>query len=174
MLRGEEKSKGWGGWWFRMGFAPDTPLTTTRTLIFTNVLSNGQLTPPADPRTPVFTAQAGDDVVFRVLKPGGNQRNHVFAVHGHIWEELPYTHNPGDPLEASLGSIRLGSNPLSPWEGSRMGHGPSNHFDVLLKNGAGGKFGVPGDYLYRDFASFLFDGGLWGILRVTPGGPGSP
>ena len=26
----------------------------------------------------------------------------------------------------------------------------------------------PGDYLYRDQQSFMFDGGLWGIFRVTP------
>jgi hypothetical protein len=40
---------------------------------------------------------------------------------------------------------------------------------MVLKNGAGGKFLVPGDYLFRDLASFTFDGGMWGILRVTGG-----
>lgn len=48
------------------------------------------------------------------------------------------------------------------WMGSQHGHGPSNHFDAVLMNGAGGAFGVPGDYLYRDQQSFMFDGGLWG------------
>jgi|DewCreStandDraft_2_1066082.scaffolds.fasta_scaffold00032_205 hypothetical protein len=141
--------------WFRMGFAPDTPLETTRTFDFTNVLSNGKV--GGDPVTPVFTAQVGESVRFRVLKPAGHARNHVFMLHGHIWEELPYIN----------GSLLLGSNPLSEWKGAQMGHGPTNHFDVLLKNGAGGRFGIVGDYLWRDFASFTFDGGIWGLFRVT-------
>ncbi|MBF6649671.1 hypothetical protein IT781_13770, partial [Methylobacter sp. BlB1] len=44
--------------------------------------------------------------------------------------------------------------------------GPGSHFNFLLANGAGGVFATPGDYLYRDQASFQFDGGLWGKLRV--------
>jgi hypothetical protein len=47
-----------------------------------------------------------------------------------------------------------------------MGHGPSNHFDILLRNGAGGKFAVPADYLFRDHAGPGIDHGLWGIIRV--------
>jgi hypothetical protein len=60
------------------------------------------------------------------------------------------------------------------WEGARMGHGATNHFDAVLKNGAGGAFGTIGDYLFRDQASFGFDGGMWGILRVgtAPGSGG--
>jgi hypothetical protein len=91
-----------------------------------------------------------------VLKPGGHARNNVFMLHGHIWEEEPYI----------KGSLLLGSNPLSEWKGAQMGHGPTNHFDVLLKHGAGSLFGITGDYLWRDFASFTFDGGIWGIFRV--------
>ena len=67
------------------------------------------------------------------------------------------------------GSASIGANPLSEVKGARDGHGPSNHHDIVPKNGAGGKYKVPGDYLYRDQASFLFDGGIWGLLRVkTP------
>jgi manganese oxidase len=66
-----------------------------------------------------------------------------------------------------LQSTRLGRNDFSFWEGARMGHGPSNHFDALIRFGPGGKFGVPGDYLFRDQSAFGFDGGLWGILRVN-------
>ena len=142
--------------WFRMGFAPDAPLGFTRRLDFTDVLSNSQV--GGDPETPIFTAQAGTPVRFRVLHPGGNQRNNVFTIHGHIWEREPYQN----------GSTVLGSNPFSMWQGARMGVGPSEHFDALLKNGAGGKFKIRGDFLYRDFASFQFDGGLWGIFRVLP------
>lgn len=142
--------------WKRLGFAPDAPLTTTRTIDFTNALSNSLV--GGDPVTPVFTAKAGTPIRFRVLNPAGHARNDVFAVHGHIWEQEPYINN----------SRALGSNPLSEWKGSVFGIGPSSHFDVLLKNGAGGKFLIPGDYLYRTQASFTFDGGLWGIFRVTP------
>jgi hypothetical protein len=93
-----------------------------------------------------------------VLQPGGHQRNHVFQVHGHGFQESPFTSN----------SLGLGDNPLSEWKGSQFGIGPSSHFDLLLTNGAGGKFARPGDYLFRDMNSFMFDGGLWGILRVLP------
>lgn len=142
--------------WKRMGFEPDTPLEITRTFDFTNSLSNSQVG-GEDPVTPVFTATVGTPVRFRVLEPAGHQRNHVFQVHGHIWQEEPYI----------LDSTRLGFNPLSEWKGAQMGHGASNHFDALLLNGAGGKFKISGDYLYRDHQSFRFDGGLWGIFRVT-------
>ena len=37
---------------------------------------------------------------------------------------------------------------------------------VTLGMVAGGKAALPKDYLLRDQASFLFDGGAWGILRV--------
>jgi hypothetical protein len=82
----------------------------------------------------------------------------VFQVHGHIWEEEPYRNN----------STVLGDNLLSNWQGSQYGVGPGSHFDVLPKNGAGARFGIVGDYLYRDQGSFPFSGGLWGIFRVTP------
>jgi len=141
--------------WFRMGFAPDTPLSITRGFDFSNVLSNSQV--GGDPETPLFLAQAGEEVRLRVVEPGGHSRNHVFAVHGHVWQHEPYVN----------GSTEIGDNPLSLVQGARMGHGPTNHFDAVLKH-AGGAFGVTGDYLYRDFASFLFDGGLWGIMRVVP------
>ena len=38
--------------------------------------------------------------------------------------------------------------------------------DVLLRNGAGGKFTIAGDYLFRDHVGMGLDNGLWGILRV--------
>ncbi len=155
--------------WKRMGFDPDAPLTggaepgdpvdartPTRAFDFTNVLSNSQV--GGDPETPVFTAKAGQGVRFRLLMAGGHSRNNVFTVNGHIWEEEPYTNN----------STVIGSNPLSEWKGAQYGVGPGSHFDLLMKNGAGGYFRVPGDYLYRTFQSFQFDGGIWGIFRVTP------
>jgi hypothetical protein len=142
--------------WFRMGYSPRTSLETTRGFNFTKSLLNGLV--GGDPQTPVFTAETGEQVRFRVVAPGGHARNSVFNLHGHVWQELPYVNN----------SRRLGSNPFSEWKGTMIGHGPTNHFDALLEHGAGGLFRVPGDYLFRDQTSHHFDGGMWGIFRVGP------
>ena len=139
--------------WKRMGHAAETPLETTRT--YTNwwdVLSNTKV--GGDPQTPVFTVQRGTPVRIRLLQAGGHSRNGVFALHGFEWDKQPYTN----------GSTRIGPNAFSMWEGAHMGVGPTNHFDLVLRDG----FDVPGDYLFRDLVGTHFDGGLWGILRVTP------
>ena len=146
--------------WFRTGWAPDATLGFTGDQVITNILTDAQV--GGDPETPIFYANANQDVRFRVLDPGGHARNHVFQVHGHVWQREPYTD----------GSLLIGENKnslgqwLTMFEGARTGHGPANHFDVVLQHGAGGAFGIEGDYLFRDQSSFLFDGGLWGLLRV--------
>jgi hypothetical protein len=142
--------------WKRMNYAPETPLEITRTFDFTNVLTNAQV--GGDPQTPVFTAKAGDNVRFRVLSANGHARSIVFQVHGHFWQEEPYASN----------STVIGNNPLSEVKGSQYGVMPSSHFDIVPNNGAGGARRITGDYLYRDQMSVKFDGGLWGIFRVTP------
>jgi manganese oxidase len=139
-----------------MGFAPNTPLEKTREIDFTNVLTNFQV--GGDPVTPVFTATPGQEIHIRMLLPGGHPRNDNYMLHGHIWESQPY-------VDASQ---TIGSNPFSNWVGSQAGIGPGTHFDFIPKGGAGGRFRIPGDYLYRTFQSFHFDGGVWGILRVGP------
>ena len=96
--------------WFRFGYPADQPLTITRQRTDLNqALSNSLV--GGDPETPVFKARAGKDVRFRVVHPGGNQRNNVFAVHGHVWEKEPYIHN----------STELGDNPFSMYEGCTDG-----------------------------------------------------
>jgi hypothetical protein len=97
-------------------------------------------------------------VRLRLLQPGGHSRNISFALHGHVWDRQPYIN----------GSTQLGRNGFSFLEGAHMGIGPTSHFDLLLRNGAGSAFGITGDYLFRDFAGPGFDGGLWGLLRVSP------
>ncbi|HJR08420.1 MAG TPA: hypothetical protein VJ842_14255 [Pyrinomonadaceae bacterium] len=160
--------------WTRLCFYPATPLTggdprypqtgcpnpaeSTHQIDMTNALHNSQIG-GLDPVTPIFTAGVGIPVRFRVLHAGGHARNNVFMVHGHIWEEMPY-------LSGSRSTV-IGHNINSPWHGSQYGHGPSNHFDVVI-NQAGGTFGVQGDYLFRTFQSFQFDGGIWGLFRVGP------
>jgi manganese oxidase len=144
--------------WFRMGFAPDAELGFTRTRDFRDVLKGDSA------QTPLFKATPGQEIRFRVLQPGGHARNHVFNLHGHAWDELPYV----------FGSYFLGTNSESEVKGARDGHGPSAHHDILPKGGAGGRFRIPGDYLYRDQPSFQFDGGLWGVLRVGTQTTSSP
>ncbi|HWM91601.1 MAG TPA: copper oxidase [Thermoanaerobaculia bacterium] len=144
--------------WFRIGLAPDWPAEETREFeLFDQVLTNDWIG-GKDPETPVFEADRGDPVVFRAVHPGGHTQSHVFDLHGHIWEELPYFQN----------SERIGSNSESEWKGARGGHGPSNHFEAIPKHGAGSLFGVTGDYLYRDYPAWLLDGGIWGLFRVHP------
>jgi hypothetical protein len=146
--------------WKRMQIPPGTPFEETRDRNdWWNVVSNTKVgTLFTDPETPVFQVTPGREIRFRILQPGGHQRNHVFALHGHVWDKEPYVQS----------STKIGRNGFSFWEGARMGHGPSNHFDALIRHGAGGKFSVIGDFLFRDQVSIGFDNGLWGILRVTP------
>jgi hypothetical protein len=159
--------------WTRLCYWPALPLTggslttasqcpqsnakATRQLDMTNSLHNIQIG-NRDPVTPIFTAGAGEEVRFRVLHSAGHARNNVFTAHGHIWQEMPY--------QSGSNSTVIGFNDNSPWHGSQWGHGPSNHFDVRIER-AGGAFGIMGDYLYRTLQSFQFDGGMWGLFRVS-------
>lgn len=141
--------------WFRLGYPPqqDPQTTIDRTdldVIWANSTVGG------DPETPLFSAKAGSNVRFRVVHPGGHGQNHTFSLHGHTWQELPWVAN----------STRMGDNPLSEEMGFRDGLGPTGHWNFVLENGAGGLFGVPGDYMYRDLVPWYFASGLWGILRV--------
>jgi hypothetical protein len=159
--------------WFRVGHDPGAPFGHTRGIDFTDLLSNNIVPGNKDPQTPILTAEVGQEVRFRVLQSGGHPRNHVFAVHGHNWQKTPYvTTTEDNPLtpgvdESSVGSETIGDNPKSEYQGTQAGHGPQNHFDMVLKS-AGGANGVTGDYLWRNQASFQFDAGHWGLLRVIP------
>jgi len=113
----------------------------------------------ADPQTPVFAAEAGKALRLRVLHPAGLNEE-VFELHGHAWQEEPY----------SKGSLQIVDyNPFSQWTGSRDTFGANAAFDVVLKH-AGGSNAVKGDYLFRTFIGKDFQNGMWGLLRV--GEPG--
>lgn len=132
-----------------------------------------------EPQTPIFQACAGEQVRFRVLHGGGINTNQVFELHGHSWQEQPYlSHGKGcqtPTTQTNLHSsskigVTNGCNPIerdtySEYQGARMGHGPGNHFDVLIER-AGGIDQVPGDYLYRTYPAEHFRLGLWGVFRV--------
>jgi len=160
--------------WLRLGFAPDAPLEATTNEVFTNAVSNAQV--GGDPETPVFTADAGTPVRFRVVQSGGHARNHVFQLHGHAWQQLPWINESSEIgenrrwNEAPVDGEHLWATEI---KGSQEGIGPTSHFNFVPLTGAGGKAGVTGDYLFRDMASFQFDGGLWGILRVCSDGTGN-
>ena len=117
-----------------------------------NTLVNG------DPQTPVFRANAGTPVRFRLFGPLGLADNqNVFELTGHQWQFEPYADN----------SSRIGSNPASLSTGTQSGYGTTSHFDVVVDK-AGGTFSVPGDYLYRSWPNGQYSTGGWGVFRVSP------
>src|SRR3954447_11616974 len=76
-------------------------------------------------------------VRFRILNSNGHMRNNVWNLHGHYWQDEPYTNN----------SKAIGSNPFSEFKGAQYGIGPSSHYEVIPVNGAGGARRVAGDNL---------------------------
>lgn len=126
---------------------------------FARAFSDSLYKPAADPQTPVFVAPAGMPTRFRLLVPSTTTNNEiiappVFIVHGHNWQEEPYTD----------GSTRIGNNPLSEHFGAIQA-GPNQKFDLVFDS-AGGAAKVAGDYLYTTYqtAGVL---GTWGLFRVT-------
>jgi len=148
--------------WFRLGFPPHLPPEDQRNFFTQNVYANAQLTPAADPETPIFRANALTPARFRFVMPtGAGTRNGVLTLHGHLWEREPYNSNPN-----IKGPDRIASNPTSQLTGSQEGIGPTGHWDIIPVHGAGGAFGITGDYLYRMMDSFHNFDGMWGIFRV--------
>jgi len=124
------------------------------------------LTPKAkDPETPLFTAEVGMPVRFRVVEPAGHPRNHGFTVFGHDWILNPWSQDS---------SVMDAKNPESANRfGSASGIGAARHVNILIDHAGGnvsqaGSTGIPGDYMYRTQEGFMFGGGLWGIFRVLP------
>ena len=138
--------------------------TATDLSCFTsNLLDQPPLTSSAigEPKTPIFKANVGQQVRFRMTHPTGTGDSLVFAVHGHSWQFNPYQNN----------SLNIAPNNLSQWLGSRDNHGSTNHFDLVIPK-AGGQFGVNGDYLYTAYLADQASLGVWGLFRV--GDPGTP
>lgn len=70
-------------------------------------------------------------------------RNTSFLIHGHTW-------TPGTSIIACQGKVSIG-----------------NSWTLYLREKAGGRFRVPGDYLYRaGVLRWDVEAGMWGILRV--------
>jgi hypothetical protein len=119
--------------WRRLGIGPTANAAITRAVDFTDAFAG-------DPVTPIFTASPGQEIRFRVLKPGGHNRNQVFTLHGHLWARHPY----GMLVDADLDGLPDTpsaidpDNPYTFWHGEQMGHGPTNHADIVPLHGAGG------------------------------------
>ena len=140
-----------------------------------------------DPSTTVLAAHAGTPYRLRLLHPNGNFTPQTFVLHGHGWQQEPYTPLPGRANSggfAGPGTVpqTIGPNPFSQWMGSQGSLGSMGHYDIVLApvgdgegdmrhNGAGGSDRVPGDYLYRSWQSNGFTGGTWGLFRVGPAVP---
>jgi hypothetical protein len=152
--------------WFRENQAPENIFNIQLADTFSNNQVPYDPVVGHDPKTPLFHAVAGDPVRFRLVHPGGDSQQHTWGLHGHIWQEEPFVVGQGSKVigqkKDSLG------RPLSEFKGVEYGHGPTNAFDVLPQNGAGGLFGVTGDFMWRDYVSWYLADGIWGIFRVHP------
>ena len=117
-----------------------------------------------DPESPLFVAQAGSEVRMRVVHPGGHTRQQAITVYGHEWNPMPWNADSTALLPTHAASIEHG------WtnQGSFNSVGPLMSANLLIH--AGGRAEQPMDYLWKSQASFLHDGGIWGLLRVTPPG----
>ncbi|APR87714.1 manganese oxidation [Minicystis rosea] len=141
----------------RLGLPPETDpnvINDRELAAIMSSLSNG------DPATPLFTARRGQQQRFRLAQPSGHARQHSFKQWGAEW--------PNNPFAAGSGSRVIGPNPQNFTRAARDGQGPMRPYNVVPLFGAGGKYGVTGDFLYLDQESFSYTQGLWGILRVTP------
>ena len=126
---------------------------------------------PCDPETPIFVATVGTEIRLRVVHPGGHTRQQAITLHGHHWNPIPWKpclESEKDCRDSSKMYPHSQSSLEESWitQGSYNGVGPMMAANLLVK--AGGQSGIPGDYLFRSQASFVFDGGIWGLMRVVP------
>lgn len=140
-------------WAFRYPGNPPTATTDFSCMLSDQLVNQ-------DPQTPIFTAEVGDKVRFRLLHPFGTGTSQVLTLHGHVWQRNPYMND----------SRQIGDNGLSQWLGSRDNYGSTDHADLLVDK-AGGEAGQAGDYLYTVFVPFQARQGAWGIFRVGHSNP---
>jgi len=161
--------------WFRFGLLPNAPFGNTPDGFggvenaheaYSNELVGD------DPVTPIFTASPGQAFRLHAVVPHGTDRGSTFQLHGHIWQRQPYVCPDSSNLgiagkckPTEVASRAIGDNKTSFYLGGQESLQPAGHFDFVFPL-AGGVNRVPGDYLFRDQASFGNVSGLWGILRV--------
>ncbi len=113
-----------------------------------------------DPETTTISARAGEQLRVRVVHPGGHTRQQAIALYGHAFNPKPATDSSKKLHRTAADAMR------NAWtvQGNVNAVGPMMSANLLVQ--AGGEFCVPMDYLWASQASFLFDGGVWGLLRV--------
>jgi hypothetical protein len=131
----------------------NSPLIDYSGFLFNSPPAAGQ--PANAPQTPIFCAEAGQKVRFRVVQPG-TDGDQAVEIHGHSWPQEPYI-SGGTQMAHNPNSQQLGTQVIS----------PNDRLDLVIAS-AGGAMQLPGDYLYHGFMSQL--AGMWGIFRVTPQG----
>jgi manganese oxidase len=119
-----------------------------------------------DPETPIFVAKAGAEVRLRIVHPGGHTRQQGITLHGHKWSPYPWKDESRKLIANSNDAV------TASWtiQGTYNAIGPMMAANLLFQAGGSNRISssIPGDYLFRSQASFVFDGGAWGILRVLP------
>jgi hypothetical protein len=143
--------------WARYGLRPELAIEALNNIDQSGALDSDVF---GDPATPIFVATPGKAIRIRVGAPSGHARQHAFTPWG--------TEFPRNPFAAGSGSRVIGPNPTSPVAGTVNTVTAQVHETVVPLYGAGGKYAIAGDYLYRDEPSFSFTDGAWGILRVAP------
>lgn len=143
--------------WARMNINPSAVPDSGNNVQQGNLFSSAS---HGDPETPLFKVKLGTPIRFRLAAPSTHSRNHTFTWHGHMWYINPW--------RSDSNSTVIGSNSLSRVTGTIDGITAGGHYNLIPLHPAGGRFKVPGDYLYRDGASNALDSGVWGIVRVEP------
>lgn len=176
--------------WFRFGLPPDAPfgkegfggIHNAWEAFSNKCCTNGGTAISAnanvgEPYTPIVTALAGHEMRIRALLPTGSGRGTTVELYGHGWPRDPYLAEIVDettsgsfphrsrPFDWKAPANCLGHNALGMTLGGQDSITPMAHYDLLFPQ-AGGKHYIPGDYLWRDHASFGLTNGLWALVRV--------
>jgi hypothetical protein len=109
-------------------------------------VGNGSST-PQDPSTPVFTAMAGDPVVWRVADAAGDDPISFQVASA----SFPFDHGVTGSQNIEARALLAGET-----------------FDAYFVGGAGGATGATGDYEYNVGRDPMIKSGDWGIFRVVP------
>jgi hypothetical protein len=142
--------------WWRVGGTATAVPAVTRTWDYTDAFSG-------DPVTPIYEVGASEQVRLRILKPGGHNRNSVPTLHGFVWARHPYSNADGVYGGTDDSQTIDPTNQNTFWHGEQMGHGPSNHINVVPLGGCP----AAGDFLYRDMVPVHADNGEWAIIRCN-------
>jgi FtsP/CotA-like multicopper oxidase with cupredoxin domain len=101
----------------------------------------------SEPVTPTILAHAGDPMRIHVFG-AFNEQNQIFSIEGHEW-----------PLKPNMNGADLLSSSQ---------FGPSENLDIVTT--AGGRFRIPGTYLWQNHRLQYTQAGQWGYLKILAPG----